>query len=93
MATGIYVAIFSLLSVSNLTNMKKYFVLTGIAIIAIVFSNCNSTKKAAAVVPKSTYTSEVSAVVMSNCSPCHIPAKGGNKKPYDIFANTMGYFY
>ncbi len=91
MATGIYVAIFSLLSVSNLTNMKKYFVLTGIAIIAIVFSNCNSTKKAvaaAAVVPKSTYTSEVSAVVMSNCSPCHIPAKGGNKKPYDNFANT-----
>ena len=69
--------------------MKKYFVLTGIAIIAIVFSNCNSAKKTAVtVVPKSTYTTDVSAVLMSNCAPCHIPAKGGNKKPYDNFANT-----
>jgi mono/diheme cytochrome c family protein len=69
--------------------MKKYLVLTGIAIIAIVFSNCNSAKKTAAtVVPKSTYTTEVAAVLMSNCAPCHIPAKGGNKRPYDNFANT-----
>ncbi|MES1218310.1 MAG: hypothetical protein ABUT20_22580, partial [Bacteroidota bacterium] len=22
------------------------------------------------------------------CSPCHIPAKGGNKKPYDNYANV-----
>jgi hypothetical protein len=28
------------------------------------------------------------ADVVANCSPCHIPAKGGNKKPYDNFANV-----
>ncbi len=69
--------------------MKKYFVLTGIAIIAIIFSNCNSAKKTAATeVPRSTYSTNVSTVIMSSCAPCHVPAKGGNKKPYDNFANV-----
>jgi hypothetical protein len=25
---------------------------------------------------------------MNNCSPCHIPAKGGNKKAYDNYGNV-----
>jgi hypothetical protein len=25
---------------------------------------------------------------MNNCTPCHIPSKGGNKKPYDVYANV-----
>jgi mono/diheme cytochrome c family protein len=41
-----------------------------------------------AMVPKSTFESGVSAAVMANCVPCHIPSKGGNKKPYDNFANV-----
>lgn len=69
--------------------MKKYFVLTSVFIVALVFAKCNSAKKATAtVMPKSTYSSAISSVVMTNCSPCHIPAKGGNKKPYDNFANV-----
>ena len=51
----------------------------------IFLVNCSSSKKMA--VPKTTYATDVSAVVMTNCSPCHIPAKGGNKKPYDNYAN------
>lgn len=69
--------------------MKKYLVLSGIAIAALVFANCNSAKKAtAAEVPKSNYATNVSTVIMNSCSPCHIPAKGGNKKAYDNFANV-----
>ncbi len=69
--------------------MKKYVVLTCMAITTITFSNCNSAKKTAGTpVVKSTYANDVSTVVMNNCVPCHIPAKGGNKKPYDNFANV-----
>lgn len=69
--------------------MKKYLLFTSLAIGAIVFSNCNSAKKATvAEVPKSTYAANVSTVIMNSCAPCHIPAKGGNKKPYDSFANV-----
>lgn len=72
--------------------MKKVFVLSGLIIAVVIFSNCNPTKKAtgttAAAAPKLTYESHLSAVIMSNCSPCHIPAKGGNKKAYDNYANV-----
>ena len=67
--------------------MKKYVVLSSVAIAAIVFSNCNSAKKATATeIPKSTYATQMSAVIMNNCTPCHIPAKGGFKKAYDNYA-------
>ncbi len=69
--------------------MKKYIVLLGVAFAAVVLSNCSSAKKTAmAEAPKTTYASNVSTVIMNSCSPCHIPAKGGNKKPYDNFANV-----
>ncbi len=69
--------------------MKKLFVLTTIVAIVFVFANCNPSKKAAAtVVPKSTYETNLQTVIMANCVPCHIPAKGGNKKPYDNYANV-----
>ncbi len=69
--------------------MKKYFVLLGVSFSALTLSNCSSAKKSAATeIPKSTYTTNVSAVIMNSCSPCHIPANGGKKKPYDNFANV-----
>ncbi len=70
--------------------MKKYLVLSGIAIAALVFANCNSTKKTASApaVPKSTYATNITSAVTTYCTPCHIPAKGGNKKAYDNYANV-----
>jgi uncharacterized membrane protein len=67
--------------------MKKIYWMAGIVVAAGIFSNCSSSKKLAAV-PKSTYAANVSAVIMNSCSPCHVPSKGGNKKPYDNFANV-----
>jgi mono/diheme cytochrome c family protein len=68
--------------------MKKYFVFASISVIALIFANCSSSKKVAKVVPKLNYETNMQAVVVANCSPCHIPAKGGNKRPYDNFANV-----
>lgn len=69
--------------------MKKYFVAASVIIAVLVFSNCNSGKKIAATpVPKSTYATNLSTLIMDNCVPCHIPAKGGRKKSYDNYANV-----
>lgn len=67
--------------------MKKYFLASGIAAAVVFFSNCSSTKKIAAE-PKLTYATNITAMVNTNCSPCHIPSKGGNKKAYDNYTNV-----
>ena len=37
---------------------------------------------------KTTYATNLQPVIEAKCSPCHFPAKGGNKKPYDNYANV-----
>ncbi len=73
--------------------MKRYPVLVILlALTAFVFSYCKSSKKAQASKPpepaKVAYQDGLQTVIMANCSPCHIPAKGGNKKAYDNYANA-----
>jgi mono/diheme cytochrome c family protein len=69
--------------------MRKYFILAVLGSSILLFSNCHSGKKLAAAPPaKVTYESNLQTVIMANCSPCHIPAKGGNKKAYDNYANV-----
>lgn len=71
--------------------MKKCFTLIGIAAAVFTFSNCNPARKAGTTAPvsaKTTYATDVTTVVMTHCTPCHVPAKGGNKKAYDNYSNT-----
>ncbi len=73
--------------------MNKYFTLSAVVVAAIIFVNCNPGKKVTdgtetPVVVKSTYEGTLSNVIANNCTPCHIPAKGGRKKAYDNFANV-----
>jgi len=70
--------------------MKKYFTLAAIVAIVTIFSNCHSAKKAQAeiIVPKLTYEHDLQTVISQNCSPCHIPSKGGNKKPFDTYESA-----
>ncbi|HUR65238.1 MAG TPA: cytochrome c [Chitinophagaceae bacterium] len=70
--------------------MKKFFILGAFGASILVLTNCSSTKKTASAPPvaKVTYTSNVQAAIAGNCSPCHIPSKGGNKKAYDNYANV-----
>lgn len=69
--------------------MKKLFVISGLIATAVLFYNCSGSKKASASKPVPfTYDANVKTAIEANCSPCHLPAKGGNKKSYDNFANT-----
>lgn len=69
--------------------MRKYFIVTGLISSAILLYNCSGSKKATASAPVAlNYESNVRTMIESNCTPCHIPSKGGNKKAYDNFANV-----
>lgn len=69
--------------------MMKLSLLALIVTGVFILSNCNPAKKAAASSPaKLTYEANVMAAVADNCSPCHLPAKGGKKKPYDSYASV-----
>jgi uncharacterized membrane protein len=88
--TGKFVSVFlDIFNLQFLTNMKKFITLVAMATALIILTNCSSSKKAtAAAPPKLTYETSIQTLVVANCSPCHIPSKGGNKKPYDNFANV-----
>lgn len=72
------------------THMKKSILLAALIITVFIFSNCHSAKKAMAA-PKITYTNNLQTLVMDNCSPCHIPAKGGDKEAFDNYASIKGH--
>ena len=71
--------------------MKKFFVMAGVIAAVLLLSNCHSAKKTASktsatpTVAAVTYHSNIESLVATNCSPCHFPAKGGNKKPFDSY--------
>lgn len=74
-------------------NMKRYSVLLILlATTVFVFSYCKSSKKAMATAKaeptKLVYQNGLQTVIMANCSPCHIPEKGGRKKAYDNYENA-----
>lgn len=69
--------------------MRKVSLLALIVTGIFVLSNCNPAKKAtASAAAKLTYEANVMIVVANNCSPCHLPAKGGKKKPYDSYTSV-----
>jgi len=73
--------------------MKRYSALVLIlSLTVLMFSYCKSSKKAQAAKapepPKVAYKDGLHTVIMANCSPCHIPEKGGNKKAYNNYENA-----
>jgi len=71
--------------------MKRYSVLFLLAMTVFVLSYCSSAKKATVSkmeTPKLAYENSVQTIIAANCSPCHIPEKGGRKKSYDNYANV-----
>jgi cytochrome c553 len=71
--------------------MKKYVIMAGVVTGISLLANCHSAKKTAAktTTPSTaaavTYQTNMESVIAANCSPCHFPAKGGNKKPFDSY--------
>ncbi len=69
--------------------MKKISLLVVFGTAIFFFSNCSTSKKTTSnPLPKLTYESNLQTAIIGNCSPCHIPSKGGNKKAYDNYANV-----
>jgi len=69
--------------------MKKLFIVTSLLLSVLIFSDCSSSRKAARIkIPKLNYETNMVSVISDNCSPCHIPAKKGFKKPFDNYANV-----
>ena len=66
--------------------MKKYYVPFLLVLTSVIFSYCHGSKKASKNVAKLTYQNNIQTLIAANCSPCHIPAKGGNKKAFDTYA-------
>ena len=65
--------------------MKRFSLLALIVSVVTIFSYCSSSKKAVAKVPLLTYEANIQQLITDKCSPCHIPAKGGNKLALDNF--------
>jgi hypothetical protein len=71
--------------------MKKYYALLLLVATAIMFSYCGNSKKLSkSAPPKMVYENSLQTLIVGNCSPCHIPQKGGQKKSYDNYANVKG---
>lgn len=68
--------------------MNKFVIIAAILSVSFVLVYCNPAKRAAKTTVKSTYSNDVSSLVVTFCSPCHIPANGGKKKPYDSYATV-----
>ena len=69
--------------------MKKVLVLFSGFLTLFFLVQCSSGKKAGkASAPRITYENSLTPIIMDNCVPCHVPAKGGNKKPYDNYQNV-----
>ena len=70
---------------------KPLIIVAGILVVGTL-SYCGSSKKTAASAPPAkpviAYTTDIAAVIDAKCSPCHIPAKNGNKKPLDTYASV-----
>lgn len=68
--------------------MNKYIIPALLFAFAVIFSYCNPSKKAAAsATKKSTYETDMTALIMNNCTPCHI-SPSGKKKPLDNYASV-----
>ena len=70
--------------------MKKTLLFTILIITAIFLSFCSSTRRisASSVPEKLTFENQMTTVIQANCSPCHIPSKGGNKLALDNYSNV-----
>ncbi len=71
--------------------MKKLAVFTTIILVVMIFSYCTHSKKATAGAPPPpakllTYENDLKPLIAGKCSPCHIPAEGGSKKPYASYS-------
>ena len=69
--------------------MKKFKITALMLPLAIVLSNCSSTKKNKdyVEVKKISYTTDVKPIIANSCTPCHMPPQG-KKEPFENYAQV-----
>lgn len=65
--------------------MKRKISITVLALSAIVFQNCGSSKKT--VTAPLSYEKDVMGIMKTSCSPCHFPP-GGKKEALDSYESV-----
>jgi hypothetical protein len=73
------------LSAKNQT-MKKFLLVISFAFSIGVITQCSSSKKATAKPQVITYTNNIQPIILSNCTPCHFPDKGGRAKSLNSYS-------
>lgn len=71
--------------------MKKILIPALFFATVVIFEFCSSSKKAQKSVPKTSYSTNVQSIVVTNCSPCHIGAGAKQKKldSYDALKTNI----
>lgn len=66
--------------------MKKFTVIGMVIAAVVALTYCSPARKATVTAPMATtYDATVAPILAANCTPCHFPEKGGNKKPLDSY--------
>ena len=70
--------------------MKRNLLFSFLIVLAFILSYCSSTRRTASASEpvKLNFETHLTSVIQGNCSPCHIPSKGGNKLALDNYTNV-----
>lgn len=68
--------------------MKKIYITSVVVMMAFFLSYCHTAKKAASAPPPITFEANIKPIILNSCTPCHVPAKGGNKEALDNYAEV-----
>jgi len=83
-------------------NMKKLFIALTV-LMFVIFAACSqkstptttttttTTEPDAPKMMATSYSGEVQPLIMSKCSPCHLPSKGGNKASFETYEGAKKY--
>ena len=65
--------------------MKKYYISSLLVAATVIFSYCNSAKKATAIEIRPTYENGVASLITTHCT---LTEKAGKKKAFDNYVNV-----
>ena len=78
--------------------MKKLFILSALVVTVVAISCAKKTVPAKTdgtlitpPKPAVTYASNIKTLIQTKCTPCHIPANGGFKTPFDTYDAAKKY--
>jgi uncharacterized membrane protein len=71
--------------------MNNLIALAAVATLLIVASCAKKTTSATTTKATVTYALNIKPLMETKCAPCHLPAKGGRKEPFDTYEGTKSH--